>query len=376
MVTKGNFGGAQRYVYDLATNLPPDKFEVIVACGEGDLLIERLKDLNIRTIRIEGLEREIKVSKDFKVLKNLIKIIREERPDVVHLNSSKIGLWGSLAILYLKIVNSKLKIWAVFTAHGWAFNEKSRSAFSRFIYYLGHYLTTLICDATIAVSEKAKRDIDWLPFIKNKIKVVYNGIPDFETLAPKGAREILVGKNPKSNSEAIIIFSISELNKNKGIDVALRALSLLSKEVKEKIIYVVAGAGEEKENLRKLVAELNLTGMVRFLGFVSDAKKLLAGADLFLLPSRTEAFPYVILEAGLMGLPIVATCVGGIPEVIKDMQNGILVHPTNPKEIAEAILYLLDHSDRQREFGEEIKKTVSNFFSLEKMLLETIKLYQ
>ena len=120
---------------------------------------------------------------------------------------------------------------------------------------------------------------------------------------------------------------------------------------------------------------MNITEIVRFLGFIPDAKKLLSGADTFLLPSRTEAFPYAILEAGMAGLSIIATSVGGVPEVIHDMQNGILVHPRNPKEIAEAILYLLDHSEKQKEFGKEIKKTISNFFSLDKMLSETMTLY-
>ena len=94
------------------------------------------------------------------------------------------------------------------------------------------------------------------------------------------------------------------------------------------------------------------------------------------MPSRTEAFPYAILEAGMAGLAIIATSVGGIPEVIKDMQNGILVHPCNPKEIAEAILYLLNHPDKQKEFGSEIKKLFQTFFSLEKMISETNHLYQ
>ena len=138
----------------------------------------------------------------------------------------------------------------------------------------------------------------------------------------------------------------------------------------------MAGDGEEKENLNKLVFELGIENIVRFLGFVPDAKKLLSGADIFLLPSRTEAFPYSILEAGMAGLPVIATSVGGVSEMIHDMQNGILVHPQNPKEMAEAILYILDHEENRKEFGHEIKKTITNFFSLEKMLSETIKIYQ
>jgi glycosyltransferase involved in cell wall biosynthesis len=169
---------------------------------------------------------------------------------------------------------------------------------------------------------------------------------------------------------------MSELHNNKGIDVALRGLSLLPNEIKENIIYSVAGNGEEKNNLDKLVSDLGITKMVRFLGFVPDSKKLLSGADIFLFPSRTENLPFAVLEAGLVGLPIVATSVGGVPEIIHDMQNGILVHSQNPKEIAEAILYLLDHREKQEEFGEEIQKTITNFFSLNKMLSETLKLYQ
>ena len=300
-----------------------------------------------------------------------ILIIEDEKPDVVHLNSSKIGLLGALAVLYLKIVNRKLKICSVFTAHGWAFNE-DRPLLSKFIFYLGHYLTIIICDKTIAVSEKAKKDAACFPFVADKIKVVYNGISNFETLSKEESRKILANKK----SDKIIIFSISELHKNKGIDVTIEAISLLPKETKEKIIYCVAGGGEEKENLEKLIKKLDIGSIVRFLGFVSDAKKLLSGCDIFLLPSRTEAFPYALLEAGMVGLPIIATSVGGVPEIIRDMQNGILVHPRNPKEIAEAILYILDHKNKQVEFGKEIKNTILNFFSLKKMLGETVKLYR
>ena len=378
VITKGNFGGAQRYVYDLATSLPKDKFEVIVACGDkdGNTLLEKLSEKNIKVIKMEGLGREIKTSKDFEVFRNLIKIIKEEKPNIVHLNSSKIGFLGALVILYLKFLSTIRDIYfvphSIFTAHGWAFNEKQRPYLFRIMAYISQYLTVLICDTTIAVSEKAKRDIAFLPFTKNKIKIVYNGISNFDLIPIKEARIILASKEMNKT----IIFSISELHKNKGIDVSLKALSLLPKEIKGEIIYSIAGTGEERESLEKLVSDLGVKKMVRFLGFIPDVKKLLLGADIFLLPSRTEAFPYVILEAGITKLPIIATSVGGIPEVIHDMQNGILVHPQNPKEITEAILYLLDHKNKQKEFGSEIKKTISNFFSLKKMLEETIRLYQ
>jgi glycosyltransferase involved in cell wall biosynthesis len=373
LITKGNFGGAQRYVYDLATSLPKADFDVVVACGQGKLLMERLKEEKIKTIEIKELGRDIKFSKDIKTFFEIIKIIKEEKPDIVHLNSSKIGGLGGLAVLYVNFLsiihNSKFIIHSVFTAHGWAFNEKRNFIQKTIILFL-HWITILLCHTTIAVSEKAKKDIEFLPFIKNKIKVIHNGIKKFDLL-------------PREESDKTRIFSVSELHQNKGIDVALEALALLPQEIKEKIIYSVAGDGEERENLEKLARELRLYtdeagggNIVNFLGFVPDARKLLSGADIFLLPSRTEAFPYAPLEAGLAGLPIIATSVGGVPEVIHDMQNGILIHPRNPKEMSEAILYYLSHPEKMSEFGHEIKKDIHNFFSLKKMLSETIKLYQ
>src|SRR3989344_8990682 len=97
LITKGNFGGAQRYVYDLATSLPKSKFEAVVAFGEGEELKALLEQAGIRTIQIEKLIREVKTFDEFKVCKNLIELIKRERPDIIHLNSSKMGGIGAVA---------------------------------------------------------------------------------------------------------------------------------------------------------------------------------------------------------------------------------------------------------------------------------------
>lgn len=376
LITKGNFGGAQRYVYDLAANLPKDKFEAVVACGikEGRYLIDSLKAKNIRTIELGASEREINLKNDFKTLRELTRIIKEEKPNIVHLNSSKIGFLGSLAILFLKlssiIHNSKFKIHSIFTSHGWAFYESHRGVAQKIIYYFSHWLTILLCDKTIAVSEKTKSDMVWLPFMKNKMVVVHNGLDHFKTLTKKDSSLIL-----KKDKGQLVIFSLAELHKNKGIDIALCGISMLQNQTREKVQYYIAGDGEERDYLLKMSANLGLENTVHFLGFIENGRKLLSGADVFLFTSRTENLPFAILEAGACQVPTIATSVGGIPEIIKDMQNGILIHPKNPKEIAEAITYLLNHKEKRKEFGEEIKKTVANFFTLQKMLRETIKIY-
>lgn len=365
IITKGNFGGAQRYVYDLATHLPQDQFEVVVACGEGETLKQKLTEKNIRVIDLPFSQRDISFLKDLKTFFDILKIIKQERPDIINLNSSKIGGLGALAGRLADVPK------IIFTAHGWAFNEK-RSVFSKSVIMFLHWTTVFLSHQTIAVSQKTKNDLTWLPFIKQKITVIHNGIENFKFISKEESRLKLAPQNESK----ILIYSISEMHQNKGLDVALKALSLLPTNIKEQILYIVAGSGEEKEKLEKLAQELKITEVVRFLGFVDNAKQYLKGADIFLFPSRNENLPFAILEAGLAGLPIIATSVGGIPEIIADMQNGILIHPNKPKEIAEAILYYLDHPKKQKEFGAEIKKTVSNFFSLEKMLSKTIKTYE
>ena len=364
-ITKGNFGGAQKYVYDLATSLSKDKFEVVVACGEGETLKEKLEEKGIRVIKLGSSQRDISISKDIKTFFDIWKMIRQEKPDILHINSSKIGGLGSLAGRLTQTPR------IIFTSHGWAFNEE-RSLTSKFFILLLHWITIILSHQTITVSNKTKKDISWMPFVKNKIKVIHNGIKNFEKTEKNEARQILA----KNYTEKIIIYSISELHKNKGLDIGIRGIALLPEETKQKVLYCIAGMGEEKENLEKLVKELNLKKQIKFLGFLDNAKNILSGADIFLFPSRTENLPFAILEAGLAGLPTIATSVGGVPEIIKDMQNGILVPPQNPKEISEAIVYLLENPEKQKEFGEEIKKTIVSFFSLEKMLSEMIKLYQ
>ncbi|MEK7642525.1 MAG: glycosyltransferase [Patescibacteria group bacterium] len=362
LITKGNFGGAQRYVYDLATHLPQDQFEVAVAYGEGNLLKEKLEEANIRTIKIEDLIREVKFLDEFRVCKNLIEIIRKEKPNIINLNSSKIGAIGAVASIYVKLTSKNYNLKTIFTSHGWGFYEKHRPMFMRVFFYLSHWITVLLCDQTIAVSQKTKDDLAWLPFMRNKITVVHNGIEKFDLL-------------PKKESDKIVLFSIAELHKNKGLDTALKSIALLPKGIQEKITYSIAGSGEEKENLENLAKELGISKMINFLGFVDNAKQLLSGADIFLFPSRTENLPYAILEAGLAGLPIISTSVGGIPEIIKDMESGILVHKNNPKEIAEALLYVLDNKNKREKMGLKIKKVVTSNFSLKKMLRETMEVY-
>ncbi len=372
VITKGNFGGAQKYVFDLATHLRKSNFDTTVACGEGEELPSKLREQNIEVLKIQNLRRDIKTTSEFRVCQELMQIIKKVRPDIVHLNSSKIGGIGAVAATLVKLTTKDYRPQIIFTAHNWGFNEFWRSPIARLFFYISHWVTILLCDKVIVVANKIRLDMAWAPFAAKKMFVVHNGIESTEMKDRIKSREFLSGL---ADCTKQIILSISELHPTKGLDVALKALADLPQAKRDQVLYCIAGNGEWQDKLLNDIVKLKLTENVRLLGFVSNAPQYLLGADIFLLPSRNEAFPYAILEAGLAGLPIIATSVGGIPEALKDMRNGILVHKENKKEISEGIAYLLDHPEKAKEFGAEMKQTVEESFSIEKMLRETIAIY-
>ena len=363
MITKGNFGGAQKYVYDLATKLPLDHYNPVVAMGEPGVLEEMLGSHGIRTIRVRGLQRDVNFFKEFAALRELIALFKKERPDIIHINSSKAGFTGALAGRIARVPR------IIFTAHGWAFNE-SRSALVKKFFKLLHWATVFLSHSTIAVSERTADDMRSLPFLKNKFNIIYNGIAPREFAEKQTIRTLLA----PSIYEAVWIGTVSELHRNKGLDFALMAFALLAPKYPH-IAYVAIGEGEEKEKLEKLARDLGIAEKTHFLGRIPDAGSLIKAFDIFTLTSRTESLPYTVLEAGLAETAIVASRVGGIPEIIDNAKNGLVVEPGNVKEIKEALSDLIEHPAKREKLGKALKKTVEKKFSLEKMVSETVKVY-
>ena len=383
LITKSTWGGAGRYVYDLATNISQKDFEIIVALGGKGELKNRLEEKNIRTITIPTLQRDVALWGEIKALLNLVKIIRKEKPDVLHTNSSKAGALGALAGRLARVPK------IIFTAHGWAFNEE-RSFFSRMAITFLHWLTIILSHKTIAVSNQTKEQaLKKMPFIKNKLTVIYNGIKETPLKEKSLAQKEIFPKGiPRGITEDTLwIGTISELHKNKGLDYIITALGKISEsdlDIKEcpraalgsekPFIFVIIGGGEEKEQLDKLIEKENLQNIVFLVGYKENALSLLKAFDIFTLTSRTEAFPYVPLEAGLAELPIAASRVGGIPEIISE-NCGILVEKGNIDNIELALTQLFENPKIRENYGKNLKKYVLQNFSIQHMVKETLKYY-
>jgi len=368
LITKSNFGGAQRYVHDLAVGLPKSEFEVKVASGGTGTLIDKLKDANIDVITIDSLQRDISLGKEWMAFWETVDIIRREQPDVLHINSSKAGVLGSLAGRLLGVPN------IIFTSHGWAFNE-DRPIWQKFILKKMHWFTVLLSHHTIAVSQELKRQMNW-PFVNKKITVIHNGREIKNLLSREESRDNLIEKEPRLTpyKDDFWSLTIGELHPVKRHDAVIEVMKeLVDKEPNTR--HLIIGSGEEEQELKVLIAKENLSEHIFLLGSVDEASQYLKAADIFVLASRSEGMPYVLIEALLAGVPIVATRVGGIPEVIEDGVSGLLTPPLDNKALFKAIFELRTNLELRAKLGDGAKVR-SQSFTFEKTLRETILVYK
>lgn len=351
-ITKSNFGGAQRYVYELATETSIEGHDVAVLCGSDGPLVEKLRSRSIRYITLPYMHRDISLVDEIRSFHFIFRILFEEKPDIFHTNSSKMGGIGNLAARMAGIKK------IIFTSHGWAFNEP-RPGWQKIIIKFVTWVTILLTHKTICVSEETRKDVaSWL-FVKNKLVMIHNGIKEFDLALPE--------------NNSFTVGTIAELHRIKGLDVLLNAWSKFVKNHHAKLVII--GDGEERQNLENLVQKLDISDRVIFRGFVDNARSLLSRFDIFVLPSRSEAMPYSVLEAGLAGLPVIATSVGGIPEIIESGVNGILIEPENPEALFSSLVLLTENEDLRKRLGTNLKASVKEDFSFEKMLSQTFALY-
>ena len=362
IITKANWGGAQRYVFDLAISAKGAGHEVLVVSGTEGELTERLRTAGIAVKSIVSLGRDIKIFAELRALRDLVRITRNYSPDVIHGNSSKGGIFSGIAGRICNVPH------IVFTAHGWAFNE-ARPWWQKKIIALVHWKTVLLSHQTICVSQAIARDIAHFPFVRSKLVVITNGIDPAPLLPKDEARTHLA-----SFTAPLWVGTIAELHPIKQLGVLIQAFAKIASTHQDTVL-VLMGEGEERERLETLVQKEGLATRVHFCGQVRDAASYLSALDIFVLPSRSEALAYVLLEAGNASLPVVASNVGGIPEVITNQENGILVPSGDSGAIAEALTTLLGNEALRAKLGRALHERVLRVFSKEKMLRETLARY-
>jgi len=332
VITQGHWGGAQRYIFDLAMQ-NRHAFDITVAVGSaGDAtdLQKKLAPNNICIVQLHSLQRAVSPLVDIKALFELRKLYKQISPNIIHLNSSKAGILGSLAAAGLKAV-------IVYTAHGWVFHEPM-SRPKQTLYQFLEAWTSKFKDAIIVLSKFDREAGKKIGISEKKIHTIPITVPAGTAYVGKeDARKKIM---PTIPANAFCFGVIANFYKTKGIDVLFNAIA--SNKRLCHIPVAVIGDGPERSNLERQIKHLELTN-IHLLGFIENAALYLKAFDALVIPSRKEGLPYIMLDALNARVPIIATNVGGIHEYIEDKKTGLLVQPDNFQALSIAMDWAARH---------------------------------
>jgi glycosyltransferase involved in cell wall biosynthesis len=357
MVLRPSEGGAFRHVASLGSELRRMGHEVAI-CGPH---ARHAEALDVEVIPLE-IVRPLSPREDARSVEALVAVMRRFRPDLIHSHGSKGGVMARVAAL--SCTGTPL----VSTPHGYAFAGALPRPPERALFWLAERLTTPLADRVICVCEEEARLARQF-CSEDRIRVIHNGIeplerpdPDEEALAFRGEDGILLG-------------AISGLRPGKGLETLLSAFSILRRD-HPRMRLLIVGGGPEEERLRTQVSRGDLEDVVRIAGPVENPFPMMVAADVLVAPSWSESFPYSILEAMSLGMPLVATRVGGIPEAIEDGVTGVLVPPQRAAPLAEAIVALASDPARAASLGEAAARRLRALFTLSRMVEQTVAVYE
>jgi glycosyltransferase involved in cell wall biosynthesis len=345
-VTPGlDMGGLEKLLVEFARHADRQRHDLrFVSLGGRGLLAEPIEHCGWPVHALEvrpGLRPGL--------ILRLAALFRRERPDVVHTHNTRALVYGGPAARLARVPR------LIHTWHGLDLQGTRREN-------LLFRLAGRLPDRVVAVSEDAGRQLLRRGISEGRLRTLRNGI-DVARFAYAGPR----------NGGPVV--TVARLSPEKDIATLVRAADLVRRQ-QPGFRLEVAGDGPCLPELQALVDALALEGHVHFLGQVNDVPALLARASLFVLPSLTEGISLTLLEAAARGLPVVATRVGGNPEVVEDSLTGLLVPPGRPEELAAAILRLLGDPESARAMGRAGRERVEEHFDVRRMVAGYEALYQ
>ncbi len=338
-----SIGGAEIATLNIATELAKRGHEVhVITTGDKKLKGDKRGDFYIHYIQL-GMLPEASILGAISYSVKALAQIRRINPDIVH--AQRFYREGLSAFLAKKLLKKPYCIWC----HGsdiylsWKFKGIASKLF------LGQ------ADAVVALTEHMREKIKEI--CHRDASVIPNGIElkRFERLPRRSTVK------SAASDEKTLLF-VGRLDPIKGVAYLIEAMNTIVKR-NPQVRLLLVGDGKERRSLETLVEELRLVEYVSFVGKVPNEKvpEYMAATDVLVLPSLSEGFPVVLLEAMACGLPIVATNVGGIPEIVRDGENGFLVEPESSKEIAEKVLKLLENDELRRRISQNNFEQAKNY---------------
>ena len=351
LITLAETGGAQTYV-SLLLPAVVERFDVTVAAHGDGPLREAARAAGVRFVPLKHVRRPIDPLRDVLGLVELVRLFRHERPEILHANCSKAGVLGRVAA---SLAGVPIRI---FTAHGWAF-AAYRGLAGR-MYLLADRLVRPLTTLVICVARRERElGVGARVCVPHRSVVVHNAV------------DVRAFAEPKSPGGLPRIISVGRFAYPKDYATLVEALAAVETDYRALLV----GEGPARPAVESDVRRRSLAGRVEFLGTRRDVPELLACADIFVLSSRSEGLPISVLEAMAARLPVVATDVGGLSELVVEGETGLLVPPADATAFAEALERLLCDPELRRRFGASARLRAERHFDLTRFHEAHIELY-
>ncbi|KHE91354.1 MAG: glycosyltransferase [Candidatus Scalindua rubra] len=356
LVEKLGIGGLERVLTTIALNLNREKYSVSVWClSKGGFFADKLieEGVDVKILSISTSRNPVGIYK-------LYKLLKYHKIDLIHTHAYSAGTIGRISAFLAGV--------SVIISH----NHSVYDYYNKY-YHFVERLLSLITDRIICVSDIVRKFANETQRINpERLITIHNGINNISADSGKSINTLKeeFGILPGHT----VIGTVTHMEEHKGIIYLIQSASYLLRSRKD-LIFLLVGDGEQEEELETLCVDLNIEKNVIFTGERSDIPEILSLIDIFILPSIREGLGLSILEAMACGKPIIATTVGGIPEVVKDGVNGILVLPKEPEALHDAIVELLDDKGKREVMGLNSKRIYAESFNFRTMVDRIEELY-
>jgi len=356
LVEELTIGGLEKILTSIVLNLDKKKYNVSVWClREGGFFANKLakEGIDFKILHISTSRNPLSIYKLYKLLKS-------RKFDIIHTHAYSAGTIGRMSAFLAGV--------PVIISH----NHSVYDYYNRRYHFVEWFLS-LITDRVVCVSDIVNRFANETQRINaRKLITIHNGIDSEYTVLEK--RTSVLRKELGIPVDHSVICTIAHMEEHKGIKYLLESASLLLQS-RNDVSFLVVGEGRLKEKLKILCADLKIEENVVFAGERGDIPEILSLTDIFVLPSLREGLPLTILEAMACGKPVIATNVGGIPEVVKDGVSGILISPKDPESLHSAMNELLGDREKMKKMGHNGKRVCSESFDSKTMIRKIEDLY-
>jgi glycosyltransferase involved in cell wall biosynthesis len=349
-------GGAERVAATVVAGLDRERFEPTI-CATRVAKDSAAEPLRQSGVRVLSLDRTTTLA--LWQWLPLLRLLRRERIDVVHTHQFGSNFWGTLVARLARVPV------VIAHEHTWSYEgEPLRKLADRLV-------ISRLADAFVAVSREDRRRMIEIERIDPRvIRYMPNGITPLPAADGRGIRAEL-GIEP----EAPVIGTVSVLRRQKALDVLLHATAELVRS-RPDVHVLIAGSGPQRERLEGLVRELGLEHRAHLLGHRADVPDVIQALDVAVTSSGYEGSPLSVMEYMAAGKPVVATRVGGVPDLVDDGETGLIVEPRDPHALAEAVLRLLDDPELRARMGSRGAERQRTEFSADAMVRRTEQLYE